>query len=793
MTDLTAWLSHLGLGQYAEIFRDNDIDQEILAELDENDLKELGISSLGHRKKLLKAIAALVSEEVAMPVATPATPSLEAERRQLTVMFVDLVGSTELSTRLDPEDLRELILAYQNTVAGEITRFEGFIARYMGDGVLAYFGWPRAHEDEAERAVRAALAIITAVSKLTTTEGAALATRIGIATGLVVVGDLIGEGAAQEHPVVGETPNLAARLQSLAEPNTVVISNSTRQLLGEVFDLQSLGPQTLKGITKSVTVYTVLRERALTSRFEARSGPAPSPMVGRDQELALLLERWTQAKAGEGQGVLLIAEAGIGKSRICEALIEAVADEPHRRIRYQCSPYHSDSTLWPVIQQLTHVAGLIVTDPNETRLDKLEKILLAQSGEGATAAPLIAALLGLEGNSRYGPLNLTPQAQRTRTLEALIGQLLNLAAQQPVLLVLEDAHWIDPTTLELIEQCLDRISNARVLILLTSRPDRQPELSAHPHVTRLILNRLGRVGVEAIITRLGGDRLTTGMVDAIVERTDGVPLFVEELTKAILETGETTLPASLHDSLIARLDRIPEVKEVSQIAACIGRVFDYSLLAVVAEKPETELVAALDKLVTAELVFRRGVLPEATYTFKHALVRDAAYGSLLKATRRGWHERIAQVLQEQEQFALIITSEPELLAHHYTEAGNTQQAIDYWQRAGQRALKRLANVEAVNFLKQGLRMLDQLPGSQTKQHLELKFLLALNPALMASKGTAHDETLSIAARACTLCEQLEESELLITALFSRFSVHMARAELEKALPIAKTHPVSGQG
>jgi class 3 adenylate cyclase/predicted ATPase len=783
MDRMRRWLEELALGQYAEVLADNDIDFEVLPELADQDLKELGLS-LGHRKKLLKAIAALANEAVStVPSATP--PSIasraEAERRQLTVMFVDLVGSTALAAQLDPEDMREVIRAYQNTVAGEITRFEGHVAKYMGDGVLAYFGWPRAHEDEAELAVRAGIAITHAVSSLSHPAGEPLAARVGIATGLVVVGDLVGEGAAQEQAVVGETPNLAARLQALAEPGQVVIGAATRRLVGAGFDLVHLGPQALKGIADPIDAFTVLGERAVESRFEAHSGEL-LPMVGRDQELALLLERWARAKAGEGQAVLLVGEAGIGKSRIARAMLDALSLEPHTRIRYQCSPYHRDSALWPVIQQLTHAAGLAGDKPTEARLDKLEG-LLAQAGDPAKPAPLIADLLGLDGTTRYGNLNLMPQAQRTRTLAALVDQLLGLAEKEPVLVVLEDAHWIDPTTLEMIGQALDRIADARVLILVTSRPDNQPQLAGHPHVTRLTLNRLGRAGVEAIVARLAAGRTLSGdVIDAIIARTDGVPLFVEELTKAVLETGKTTIPASLHDSLMARLDRIPEVKEIAQTAACIGRAFDYALLAAIADKPEPALATALDTLTTAELVFRRGVLPDATYTFKHALVQDAAYQSLLKSKRQQLHARIAEALEQR--FPDIGETQPEVLAQHLTEAGLAARAIPYWRLAGELAAGRSANVEAIAHLSKGLDLVQTLPDAVERLDEELGLRLAIGGPLIATEGIATPEVERTYSRASALCEQLGRSAELFPVLRGLWNCYFVRGELQRAHELA---------
>ncbi|MGH6918219.1 MAG: ATP-binding protein, partial [Geminicoccaceae bacterium] len=640
---------------------------------------------------------------------------------------------------------------------------------------------PRAHEDEAERAVRAGLAVVEAVRALSTPAGAPLAARVGIATGLVVVGDLIGEGASQEHAVVGDTPNLAARLQGVAQPGQVVIADATRRLVGTGFELSDLGAKSVKGIAEPAEAFAVLGERASESRFEAHGGQV-LPMVGRDQELALLLERWAQAEAGEGQGVLLVGEAGIGKSRISRALLDALAEEPHTRIRYQCSPYHIDSALWPVIQQLGHAAGFAGDDGSEARLDKLEAVLAQPGNVAGGAAPLIADLIGLDGTARYGALNLTPQVQRARTLDALVGQMLGLAARHPVLVVLEDVHWIDPTTLELIEQCLDRIAAAPVLILLTSRPDNQPSLAAHPHVTRLTLNRLGRTGVAAIVARLGGDQLPTETLAAIIARTDGVPLFVEELTKAVLETGETAIPASLHDSLMARLDRIPEVKEAAQTAACIGREFDYALLAEIADEPEPALATALDQLTAAELIFRRGTPPEARYTFKHALVQDAAYQSLLKSKRQQLHARIAQALERQLPDGG--EAEPEVLAQHLTDASLPERAIPYWRRAGELAAGRSANLEAIAHLSKGLELVGTLPATPEGLDEELALRLAIGGPLIATKGIATPEVERTYRRASALCEQLGRSAELFPVLRGLWNCYFVRGELQRAHDLA---------
>ena len=556
--DIDAWLRELGLERYAQAFRDNEIDGGVLPTLTADDLTELGVTMIGHRRKLLNAIAALAKAhpptDAAHQRASAAARPTEAERRQLTVMFADLVGSTALSARLDPEDMREVIRAYQNAVAGEITRFEGFVAKFMGDGVLAYFGYPRAHEDEAERAVRAGLSAIRAVSQLIGPEGVSLAARVGIATGLVVVGDLVGEGAAQEQAVVGDTPNLAARLQQIATPGTVVIAEGTRRLLGELFELRELPPTQLKGFNRLVSGFQALRERPAGSRFEALQAGRPSSMIGRDQELALVLERWRQAAAGEGQAMLLVGEAGIGKSRLVQATLDVVAQAEHTALRYQCSPHHTGTALWPVAQQLGLAAGLETSDPEAVKLDKLEALLSQGIEDIGEAAPLIAALLGVEAGARYPARDLTPSQRRARTLAVLVEQMLGLARRGPVLMVVEDAHWIDPTTLELVRQALDRIERARALMLLTSRPDTQPTLGGHPHVTRLTLNRLGRGPTEAIVAHLTGDRsLPPQLLGEIAARTDGVPLFIEELTKAVLEAetagtgGRARLAACLAD------------------------------------------------------------------------------------------------------------------------------------------------------------------------------------------------------------------------------------------------------
>jgi class 3 adenylate cyclase len=643
MADVEHWLQGLGLAQYARTFAENDIDLEVLPHLNEQDLEKLGVS-LGHRKKLLHAIGALSAGSQSLragPAAEEAQAgsgrSAEAERRQLTVMFVDLVGSTELAARLDPEDMGQVIRAYHGCCTEVVARWDGHVAKYMGDGVLAYFGWPQAHEDEAERAVRAGLAITTAVGQLSNPGGELLAARTGIATGLVMVGELIGEGAAREQAVVGETPNLAARLQALAAPGSVVISQGTRRLVGGLFELADLGPQRLKGFAEPLSAWRVEGEGRAEGRFEALHGKHLTPLVGREHELGILLERWAWAKDGDGQVVLLSGEPGIGKSRVIRTFRERLGDEPYTPLSHFCSPYHTNSALHPIIAQLERAAAFARADESEARRAKLENLLGQATEHLDEAVPLIGALLGLPADARYPALNLSPQRQKQRTLEILIEQLAGLARDRPVLELYEDLHWVDPSTLELLDLLVERVRTLPVLAVLTYRPEFSPPWSGHAHVTSLPLNRLGRRQGAAIVERLtGGKSLPGEILEDIVAKTDGVPLFVEELTKTVLESGllidagnhyaltapmpSLAIPATLQDSLMARLDRLAPVKEVAQTAAVIGREFSHELIAAVSPLAVAELDAALDQLVASGLIFRRGTAPEATYSFKHALV-----------------------------------------------------------------------------------------------------------------------------------------------------------------------------
>jgi class 3 adenylate cyclase len=664
MSEIRKWLEGLGLAQYADVFEANEIDIDLLRQVDDQTLKDIGVLIAGHRLRIRGAIAKLTAsfvvpgESIATAKAELPTPS--AERRQLTVMFCDLVDSTALSARLDPEDMREIIGAYHRCCAEEISKASGFVAKYMGDGVLAYFGYPQAHEDDAERAVRGALSLIAAVPRLQVGRGGSLQVRIGIATGLVVVGDLIGEGDARERGVVGETPNLAARLQALAQPGQLVISNSTRRLTGGMFEYHDLGRVALKGLADRVQAWQVTGRSRIESRFEALHETKLTPLVGREEELELLLRRWQRAKGGGGQVVLLSGEPGIGKSRLMVELQERLRDEPHTRLRYFCSPHHTDSAFHPVIAQLERAARFERQDTPETKLDKLAS-LLGLSSSNDSDLQLLAELLSIPTGDRYRPLNLTPQSKKQKTVVALLRQLQMLSRQRPVLLVYEDAHWIDPSSRELLDVTVERVANLPVLLVITFRPEFQPPWTGQAHVFTLTLGRFGQRDVTALVEQVAGtNALPDEIMAEIVERTDGIPLFVEELTKAVLEAGNAdatravstaplpalAVPATLHASLMARLDRLGfAAKEVAQAAAAIGREFPFELLAPAAQKAEADLEAALGRLNDAGLVFCRGTPPQATVMFKHALVRDVAYGSLLRARRQELHARIAQAYQ----------------------------------------------------------------------------------------------------------------------------------------------------
>ena len=787
--DVAAWLRGLGLEQYAPAFRDNDVDGEVLPELTVDDLVTIGVTSVGHRRKLLAAIAALGTEPPAMAQsATSATsapnppPTIDAERRQLTVMFCDLVGSTALSTRFDPEDLRELIGDYHRAVSATVGRFDGFVAKYMGDGVLVYFGYPQAHEDDAERAVRAGLAVIEAVRRLATPEP--LKVRLGIATGLAVVGDLIGEGAAQERGVVGETPNLAARLQVLATPNTLVIAEATRQQIGGLFDLEDLGPQELAGFAEPQHAWRALGESGTVSRFEAlRSGT--TPLVGRDEEVELLIRRWQQAKSGEGRMVLVSGEPGIGKSRLIVELEQCIAAEPHVSLRYFCSPHYRDSPLHPIIARWEQAAGFVRGDGSNEKLRKLE-VMLLPDGTSAEDLALIADLLAVPTDERYPKLEYSPQRKKQKLFEALHRRLAGLARTNPALLLFEDAHWADPSTLELLETTLDRLAELPALLVVSFRPEFTAPWIGRAGVSLIALSRLDRRESAALAARVTlAHVLPAALLDRIVAQTDGVPLFIEELTKAVQETAvqpdgtALAVPDTLQASLMARLDRLPAAKTVAQIGAVIGRSFSYELIAALPELPEPALREGLCQLVGSGLAFKRGVPPDATYTFKHALVQEAAYDSLLRSRRAALHARVAEVLRALEPG--IEEGGPDLLAHHYEQAGLVEQAVEYYTRAGLQSFRRNAFTEARELLTTTLRLNATLADGPARAEAELRALTGLSPAVALGLGLGSSEYGRVAGRAAELCAGLPNPLDNLRVLHDLWQFHLTRCHFTTAL------------
>ena len=661
-------------------------------------------------------------------------------------MFCDLVGSTALSTQLDPEDLRDVIAAYHKCAAEVIGRFGGYVAKYMGDGVLTYFGYPEAHEADAENAVRAGLALVDAVTNLFT-EGRHQV-RIGIATGLVVVGELVGAGEVQERNVVGETPNLAARLQSNAAPNTVVIAATTRRLAGDHFEYQAIEPAALKGFAEPVGVWRVVRERTIASRFEALRAANLTPLVGREEEMELLARRWQQIKDGEGRVILLSGEPGIGKSRLTAALESNLKGEPHICLRYFCQSHHQGSALQPVLAQLAHAAGFDFDDPPDARRAKLEK-LLATAGAGTADIEPFAELLAIPGNRPTASGAMDPQRARRAVLSGLIQRLEALARQNPVLMLFEDAHWADPTSIELLTLTIERVQALPVLLVITFRPDFQAPWAGQPHVTTLALNRLGRRERTMLVEHItGGKTLPPELLDQIVDRTDGVPLFVEELTKAVLESErlhedsdryvleqpmqQLAIPTTLQDSLMARVDRLGSAREVLQIGAAIGREFSYEVLAAVAGLPDVVLQDALIRLTEAELLSLRGTPPNAGYSFKHALVQDAAYSAMLRTRRQQLHSAIALVLEKR--FPDIAKANPELVAQQFERAGQSEKAVEFYVRAGERDLRRFAMKESVAHYTNALRLVTAMPEGPARDNVELGVRLGLGLAQLIATG-----------------------------------------------------------
>jgi class 3 adenylate cyclase/tetratricopeptide (TPR) repeat protein len=810
--DVAAWLRGLGLEQYAPAFRDNDVDGEVLPELTAEDLISIGVTSVGHRRKLISAIAALRAAAPAPALtATPAslpppTPvPAQAERRQLTVMFCDLVGSTALSTAMDPEDLRDVIASFQNRCSAVIRHYDGFVAKYMGDGILVYFGYPRAHEDEAERSVRAGLDIVDAMAELNAAvprpPGVELAVRIGIATGPVIVGDQIGEGTASETAVVGETPNLAARLQALAQPNQIVVSSATRAMLGDHFDLEDLGAYDLRGFAEPIPVWRVLSARDVESRFAATRTGSAAPLVGRQEEMGLLLRAWEGSSHGRGQVVLIQGEAGLGKSRLVEGL-RAAAGKDHIWVAIRCSPFHTASAFHPIIEHLKRVFGWQPEDTAQQHLAKLEAGLAGfKTLPLSESVRLFADLMSVPlPEDRYPRLSMTAQQQRDATLDAIIAWLIETAEGTPVLMAWEDLHWADPTTLETLGMLIEQAPTAALLVVATYRPELTPPWPQRSHMIPITLNRLERPEVEAMVGHLSGGRSLPGeVVDHIVAKADGVPLYVEELTKAILGSGvletradiyvltgslaQLHIPETLQASLMARLDRAPQLREVAQLGSVLGREFAYDMISALAGIDEQMLQSGLGQLVVDELLYQRGRPPRSRYLFKHALIQDAAYQSLLKRTRQQYHQQVAKLLEDR--FPEVASTQPELVAHHYTEANCPAQAITYWHKAGATAASKSANLEAIDQFRRGLALVEALSDLRERAERELDLQIALGPALGATKAYSHADMGRTYARAWELCRQLGDHSREFTALRGLQLHHQGLLEMEKALHFAE--------
>jgi len=789
-TDLGSWLDALDLDNYFDAFAANEIAFGDLPELTEGDLREMGLP-IGPRRRILKAIADLKSAP-ATAVKGPAQPvaGQAAERRLLTVMFCDLVGSTALSQRLDPEDLREVMRRYQDAVAGSITRFQGHVAQFLGDGVLAYFGWPQAFEDQAERAVRAGLDAVRAVQAVQI-DGNPLRARTGIASGQVVVGDLIGTTATDVQAVSGETPNLAARLQSVAEPGHVVINETTRNLIGTTFDLRELGRYPLKGFADTVPAWGVLGESTVTSRFEASHAGALTSLVGRDNERGLLYARWQTIKGGEGQVMLLSGEAGIGKSRMTQALREKIGDEPYYFLGYQCSPHRVNSAFYPIIQRLERAADFAHQDSDEIKLDKLETLLQPTSDNLEDITRLFAILLSLSGERRYGTLDLTPAQLRDRTITALADQVLALSRIRPVLFILEDAHWIDPSTSALVEEIIRRTVDASVFMLITHRPDFSPPWIGYPHQTSMTLSRLNRnQGIE-IVREVGGAELSAAVVERIIDRAGGVPLYVEELAKSVTEHSasaggkdlEQHIPETLQASLMARLDRLGDGKHVAQTGAVVGREFSYGLVAALTETDTEKLDEALDNIAASDLISCKGAPPDAVYTFKHALIQDAAYQSLLIAQRIETHLRAGAALESQR--AKTEDVAPEIIAHHFSHGGDRLKAAKFWLDAAQLAAQTSASQEAISHYRAALADLQEVPMSDERTAFELAAWVGLGPLLMATQGVGSTAVSDAYETAADLAARTKDADQLFHSKFNFWHVNNVRGNCSTAKDVAE--------
>jgi len=744
---------------------------------------------------LSDCVPELIGREAALAELSDLATHDAAERRQITAMSCEAIGVTARADGIGLEDLHEAIGAFQHCVSAIVDRHDGFVARHLGNTVLVLFGYPAAHEHDAEQAIRAGLELCAAVRTLRLGVNAPIRCRIGIATGMVIVGDLVAVGEIRDHGIVGDAPDLAVRLQMSAQPDTVTIEPTTWRLIGNLFDCRDLGALNTNGHPEPIRRWQVLGESIVASRFEALHGSELTPLVGRDEEIDLLLRRWARAKAGDGQIILVSGEAGLGKSRTTEALEERLHGEPHLRLRYFCSPYHRDSALFPIIDQLGRAAGFARDDAPALKLEKLEA-LLARTAPPDEDVALLADLMSLPAAERHPLPNLSPQRKKERTLQALIRQIEGLAHGKPVVTVWEDAHWLDPTSRELLDLTVEHVRSLPVLLIVTFRPEFQPPWTGQPQVSMLALNRLDRRDCTALIAQIAGSKTLPGeVVFAIAERTDGVPLFVEELTKSILERGllreendryvldrplqPLAIPATLHASLLARLDRLGSARHLAQIGAAIGRQFSYALMRAVSRLPEDELQADLGQLVASELVFQRGTPPDAVYSFKHALVQDAAHGSLLRNARQHLHAQIAEALAAHS--PEIVESQPELLAQHYAEAGLVEKAVVFWGKAGHRSVARSAMAEAAAQFQKGLDQLALLRDIPERRQKELELSSALGAVLNVVKGSGAPETGQTYARARELWEQLGSPVEFIQVPCGQSRYHAHRGELDIAL------------
>ncbi len=801
--NLAEWLEQYGLGQYAQTFAENHIDYGTLPDLTDDDLKSLGLS-LGHRKRLLRAVEALAAtqqpSDVSSTVSNADAPlpveKHEPEVRQITVIFCDLVGSTELSEKLDPEDLRPLIDAYRKICELAIKRYDGQVANYAGDGLMAFFGWPRAHEDDAVRAVHAGLAIVTGVARI---QGAVtLASRVGICSGRVVVGQSGGPGGWME--AVGETPNIAARLQALAAPNTLVVSESTQRLASGAFNFQDIGFQDLKGVTKPLRTYRVLSAKHRTSRFEAAHASFLTPLVGRFAELNLLRDRWQKAKEADGQIVLLSGLPGVGKSRLIHELKSSIQDDPYFLLNYQCSPYHSQSAFFPIIQQIELTAQLRAGDSDADKFAKIKTYLSDFFDDPTEAASLIAHLLSVPIGDRSRLSMLTPQQIKNRTVNTLLEMFLSLSGKRATLCAFEDVHWIDPSTLELLELAMGRVDRARVMLVVSFRPEFRHNWSAFANVTLHSLTRLSRSEVTRMIKEMSSEEsLSQQVLDQIVEKADGVPLFIEELTTSTImvpqqnarqriDSGQTPsigpakVPETLHDALMERVDRVTHGRRLAQIAAVIGREFSYDLLTAASRTDESDLQSALSQLEAADIIYRTGISPSVRFAFRHVLLRDAVYNSLLRGRRQEIHADIAAVLEKH--FGELAENRPEILAYHYGEAGNNQQAIRCWCEAGRRALANSANVEAISHFRNALQQLSALPDTAQRSKQEVEIQLALGIPLIAVEGYSAAQSRDAFARARDLCLKLDNPPEYFQALFGLWGYSWMSGKNDEALVMA---------